>query len=117
MSHILTIRIAQNTSNLCALMAQNSGDFGSGIVDESSPNFLPHALPAPPVWPRVMFSSDDDKPDDFLLGKVALDIDHTNGQQTGLGEKSLVGTFVDVQRAMGIRSVEEPEVAIPNWIC
>lgn len=63
-----------------------------------------------------MFSGDDDKSDDFLLGKVAFDIDYTNRQQTGLGEKSLVGTFVNVQRAVGIRSVEEPEVAVPNWI-
>lgn len=80
MSHILAIRIAQNASNLRALMAQDSCDFGSGIVDERSTNLLPHALPAFSVWAWIVFPSDDDKPDDFLLGKVALDINHTNGQ-------------------------------------
>lgn len=79
MGHILAIRIAQNASNFRALMAQDSRDFGRGIVDESSSDFLSHAFPALSVWARVGFSGDDDKPDDFLLGKVALDIYHANG--------------------------------------
>jgi hypothetical protein len=48
------------------------------------------------------------------LGEIPLDFNYTDGKQASLGKERFVGTFVDIQRAMGVGGMEEPKVAVSN---
>lgn len=51
-----------------------------------------------------------------MLGKIPLDINNTNREQASLVKERFVGTFVDVQRTMGVGRVEEPKVTVSNRV-
>jgi hypothetical protein len=116
MSDVLTISITENLLDFHALLPLDSRDLSSGIVYQSSTNLFRGTLPHLAVRSRGRSSLDCHEPHDFLLGKVAFNVDNTNREQASLAHESLVSPRVNVESAMRVWGVKQPKVTVPNGI-
>lgn len=113
-SDILTVGISEEFLNIRALVTHDSIDLGSGIVDQNAANFLRLTIPHLALFVRSLASVNDDKADGLVGGKVALDADNTNREETSLVEEGLVGTLVNVDGAVRAGGMEQPEMTIAD---
>lgn len=116
MSDVLAISISEKLFNVGALVSHDSVDLGSSIVDQDAANFLGFTTPHLAVLIRGLASVNDNKADGLMRGKVALNADDSDGEEAGLVEKSLVGTTINVDSAVGVGGMEEPEVTVADGL-
>ena len=86
-------------------MAHDAGDLGRCVVDQSTTHFFRVVAANLAVRTRRWQPVDDNDTHGFVLGKVALDVDDTDGQEAGLAKKGTVGSLVDVDGTMGVEGV------------
>jgi hypothetical protein len=91
-SDVLTISITKNLFNLHTLLSLDPRDFSSGIVDQSSADFLRGTLPHLTIWSGSGSPLDCHEPHHFLLSKVTLNINDANREQASLANKCLIGS-------------------------
>ncbi|WDK16088.1 hypothetical protein CGRA01v4_07369 [Colletotrichum graminicola] len=114
--HVLAVGVPQQAPDVRALVALDAHDLGRGVVDQRAADL--DRRPAPPLAAlaraRAVQAVHDDEADGLLLRKVAVDVDHAGRQQAGLAEQGAVGAGVDVQRAVGLEAVDEPEMTVAD---
>ncbi|KAI6772117.1 hypothetical protein HG530_003075 [Fusarium avenaceum] len=89
MSDVLTISITENLLDFHTLLPLDSRDLSSSIVYQSSTNLFGGTLPHLAIRSRSRPSLDCHEPYNFLLGKVAFNINDTDREQASLAHKSL----------------------------
>lgn len=111
-----TVRVAQQPFDLLTLMPLDPGYLGRRVVHKGPADILRLAVPQPAVriWRSVPL--DDQEPDALVSRKPAFDVDNAHGQQTGLVEQGFVATRVDVDVAVGLEAMEDPEGPVANGV-
>lgn len=97
-------------------MSLDAHDLRRGVVDECAADLDGCAAPQLPGGARRVEAVHDDEADGLLLRKVALDVEDARGEEARFAEEGAVGSRVDVERAVGLEAVDEPEVAVADGV-
>lgn len=113
---VAAVGVAQKALDLLALVALDEGDLGGRVVDEGAADVerlaAPRLTPVAALGPGVV-PLDDQQPHRLVLPKVAVDVDDAGGQEARLVEQGAVAARVDIDVAVGLEPVQEPEGAVP----
>lgn len=109
---VAAVGVAQQALDLLALVALDEGDLGGRVVDEGAADVEGLAAPGLARFrPRVV-PLDDQQPYRLVLPEVPVDVDDARRQQARLVEQGAVAPGVDVDVAVGLEPVQEPERAV-----